>query len=408
MIDDADRTRGTEWSLLTVPQMWSMLAPHDGTAHKNLLVTWKKSADLLIDHWSRVKRYRENLADAWPPERSKASAKYLERLDDLIAHIIATHHATVENHHALGAATSSLVGTRRKLAAITEEYTANQATLNAYASRLQDNATATGKWRAALPHPPAAAEARQRDLQLQAQHLMSTLSTDLAQAQLLITNPQLYNPQNRLQDSEPFNSGAAERPSLTGTSSANVHPAQKLINPSTALPDQGLFAPRPDAPILSSIEQSKTSLTPISTAFTPPTGRSNSIGDKNEQLPMYRQPGSTRSGLGFPAESKGESTRGGRGMLPGGIIGTSPGTDNTRPGTNIPKTQKVNPPGGVIGQPGLVASPPVPRWDKSHAPEYRKQHWDLDNPWATGEGVAPILLPSEKKKIDPGPVIGLS
>jgi hypothetical protein len=36
-------------------------------------------------------------------------------------------------------------------------------------------------------------------------------------------------------------------------------------------------------------------------------------------------------------------------------------------------------------------------------------HWDPDNPWATDEGVDPVVLPpSDPDPIDPGPFIGHS
>lgn len=35
--------------------------------------------------------------------------------------------------------------------------------------------------------------------------------------------------------------------------------------------------------------------------------------------------------------------------------------------------------------------------------------WDPDNPWATEEGVSPVVLPpDEQGPIDPGPAIGYS
>jgi hypothetical protein len=33
--------------------------------------------------------------------------------------------------------------------------------------------------------------------------------------------------------------------------------------------------------------------------------------------------------------------------------------------------------------------------------------WDPNNPWATAEGVDPVVLPPTVQQIDPGPAIGL-
>ena len=116
---------------------------------------------------------------------------------------------------------------------------------------------------------------------------------------------------------------------------------------------------------------------------------------------------------------------------PGGFVGQMPGSPAAGRGGAAPRP---NPVGGVIGQPGagqpagpngrggLAARPggapgvapgqagPLlgqpgrrnPAEDKAD-----RQHWDPDNPWATGEGVDPVLLPpADPGPIDPGPAIG--
>ncbi|WIM95918.1 hypothetical protein ACTOB_008059 [Actinoplanes oblitus] len=442
MFADTDHGGGTDWSMQSVPQMWSMLQNQDGTAHKDLLVTWKKSADLLVDHLSRVKNYRDNLAEAWPPEKSAASAKYLDRLDDLIKHLSDTYHASVQNHHALGAATSALVLARKKLAAIYQEYMANQQELDAYALKKQAPTQPLSKWRAITISPPPATESRQLELQLQAQSVMSTLSTDLAEAQLNLATPKLYNPQNRLQDSEPFKpkgpDAASAEPSKTGrelglikTSGGNspsgfnpidARTASSNIQPSTALQgsEQGWrYSEHPSlrhtAPIFSGISPSTGAMTPqTSTAI--PAGKISDTENNHDisaiagSIPPPSRLAGSRTDSDVRSNPGGVIPRETGSAVPGKIIGHLPAESNSQqPAAGPSRMQKVNPPGGIIGPLGSPRNPSrQQRPEKSGSDESRNKDWDLDNPWLTAEGVAPVILPPEKQKIDPGPVIGLS
>jgi hypothetical protein len=41
-----------------------------------------------------------------------------------------------------------------------------------------------------------------------------------------------------------------------------------------------------------------------------------------------------------------------------------------------------------------------------HGEGDEQSRWDPDNPWQTDEGVAPVVLPSQEQRVDPGPAIG--
>ncbi len=442
MFANFDNGGGTDWAQKSVPEMWSMLVAHDGTAHKELLLTWKRSAELLVDHLSRVKRYRENLAEAWPPEKSRAAAKYLDRLDDLIKHLSETYHATVENHRALGAATSALVGARLKLEAIHREYTANQQDLDTYAIRQRSYQETVSKYRGPVPTPPDASASRQLDLQLQAQSLMSTLSTDLAQAQLNITTPNLYNPVSNIDRTEPFKPG--EPTGLTTNPSSSIaNPSDRSstarrapsgissISPKGSIssppkqPDQldsppGPLTPQPatsqpSGPTLSGI--SPTEALPKSPSIeskTTGSGKFSTTGIYDSipvlgTTPTAPLKGITRPDNGFSERSTSERTSRAQGTLPGGLIGGLPGANGSHPRTSSARTRRVNPIGGVIGgHQGATSSTMNPRREvDSPEKKSRDERWDPDNPWATEEGIAPIITPPEKREIDPGPALGL-
>ncbi|MFI1991193.1 hypothetical protein [Actinoplanes sp. NPDC020271] len=432
MFANSDNQGGTDWALKTVPEMWSMIAAHDGTAHKSLLLTWLQSADLLIDHLSRVKRYRDNLAEAWPPDKSKAAAKYLDRLDDLISHLTSTYEAAVENHRALGAATSALVGARVKMESIYRAYLANQQDLDAYAAKLKSNEQIVGKYRIIAPTPPTA-ESRQLELHLQAQSVMSALSTDLAQAQLNITTPALYDPVPNTDRTKPFdpeNSSDSSIKTLTspspssnvsnnsGTSLTHSHGISSgptgghsavSSTPSYTHPDP---PSSPLIPILSGLDPTKATSTPVATnpishGLNPGTGLIGSIPVIGT-LPTEPHASLPAGNIGGIERSPSTLSRA-RKTLPGGIIGDPAETGGTHIGPSLPRNQQLNPSGGIIGSPTTpIGSSFNPRKRSNTTREkIGDRHWSPDDPWAIEEGIDPVILPPEKQKIDPGPAIGL-
>jgi hypothetical protein len=108
-------------------------------------------------------------------------------------------------------------------------------------------------------------------------------------------------------------------------------------------------------------------------------------------------------------------------MPPGGIIGKTPGGE---PAAGRFGPQRVNPVGGVIGESGggrgtiggggrggMSSHGNQPYGQAGGRSGRRGQSediaWDPDNPWATDEGVDPVVLPAVEQRIDPGPAIGL-
>jgi hypothetical protein len=116
-------------------------------------------------------------------------------------------------------------------------------------------------------------------------------------------------------------------------------------------------------------------------------------------------------------------------MASGGVIGGSPGARGIgQLGAGGAGTRRVNPVGGVIGESegalgsrrgvgagGLSASEhPAGMYGQGGAgrrpgrrDDGEAERWDPDNPWTTAEGVDPVVLPIETRRVDPGPAIGL-
>ena len=98
---------------MDVIQMWQAIQNQDTTAHYQLLDGWRKSYELTLEHLGQVQNYRQNLAEAWPPEKSAASAAYLQRLDELIANLQSTYDAAVATHCRATTSRRSTPSTRR-------------------------------------------------------------------------------------------------------------------------------------------------------------------------------------------------------------------------------------------------------------------------------------------------------
>jgi hypothetical protein len=184
---------GTNWNGVDVPAMWSAVANQETSVHWDLLSGWQKSYELTLQHLGRVKSYRENLAAAWPPEKSPASAAYLERLDVLITHLQGTYDAAVANHTAFSGATWALADSRRELKKIYDEYVANQGKIEAHNAVMSSEHSGGLAGQAAKQQPPPVSDDRQQQLTWQARALMFSLSGELAQAQSAITKPPPYD-----------------------------------------------------------------------------------------------------------------------------------------------------------------------------------------------------------------------
>src|SRR4051794_28868466 len=126
---------GTAWSSMDVPAMWNLVANQDTSAHYKMLTGWQKSYELILEHMGQVRNYRDNLAAAWPPEKSPASAAYVAQLDNLLENLQQTYDAAVANHTAFASATLSLSLSRTDVKKIYDEYTANQAKIDEFEAK---------------------------------------------------------------------------------------------------------------------------------------------------------------------------------------------------------------------------------------------------------------------------------
>jgi len=434
---------GTPWELMSVETMYELVHSADTSKQWDIVGGWQKSAELVNEHRFQVQDYRDNLASAWPPERSAAAAAYLERLDQLIANLNETYEATLANHDALSAATGSIYQAQSQMDKIYQEYTKNKDLLSQQAAS-QQSSTATP-----TPSPgpsgdePLVAPGRQEELRQQAVTLMSSVSTDLAAAQLKIVTPPKYDPGLLVDDKSTPNNGTTyvaptvpfvtptinnDTTSATSSRPSSAFPTSnsRVVSPVTTAPvgsQPGLVLGGTGSPVINPpITGTIPTLPgggggPLPTPGPFPSGPGYLPGGGSAVLPPTSTGG---RGGGLPREgyfrNGGSVPEGMRAMPPGGVIGGTPGIGGNQQGRV--GTRRVNPVGGIIGEGGSARGSGArtaigqPYGQASgRRPDRRSdadsEHWDPDNPWETADGVAPVVLPPREQRIDPGPAIGL-
>jgi hypothetical protein len=422
--------------------MWSLIANQDTTAHYTMLTGWQKSYELILEHMTQVQNYRENLAAAWPPEKSPASAAYIAQLDDLIKHLQKTYDASIANHTAFAGATLSLSLSRNDLKKIYDEYSANQAKLDEFDAKPKP--VQYGKVPALPPKPPVAV-GRQEALNNQARILMSKLSTDLVQSQTSLTAPPQFVAPGFIDDRKtpidnhsvapPIFSPMAPDDSRTGSVSSHGTSANSSVGsvhaatPPPTSPASGVGQP---GLVLGGANQPVATPPPLATPTPLPAG-GGPLPNVISQPPILPPPTtplypglSPTSGTvrNFQGEGIGRTIGAGpagvRPMPPGGVIGGTPGVGLGKPAMGRGPAQRVNPVGGVIRSSGSEAgsgsrgsSPQGQGMTNMGSRAGRRgksddsKSWDPNNPWETAEGVAPVVVPVAEQSVDPGPAIGL-
>lgn len=455
---------GTNWTGYDVRQMWSMVASQQTDPHWELVSGWRKTFELTSMHLFRLKEYREKLTQAWPPERSAASAAYVAHLDYLIGHVEQTYEAAMANYHAFSGATGALSTTRYELKKIYDEFQANQSKLDDYQLQL-DAASDPANSGLAQPGvgPSPVRDGRQEELNNKARSLMYSLSTELIQARAAIRQPPPYKPpRSGVQegDSDAFGGGG----SALGLPPPPVIPPVTVTPPpaTPAPPGPGAVTPPvgggagPSLGGVGTLPAPGTvnpTLPPQAPTVPTPPGGGIIGGPLPPTVPPVVKP--TPSGLiGTPTPALKPVSNGpaaiAKPMAPGGVIGQVNQPVTGQPGGRA-AAPRVNPVGGVIGGPasgaaggrpgglggsgmgaphaaptgrgpgagvgrggptGAATQPygagPAGRHRRGDADEQPPaKTWDPDNPWETDAGVEPVVLPPPPAgRVDPGPAIG--
>ncbi|WP_229075699.1 hypothetical protein [Actinoplanes sp. DH11] len=403
---------GTDWAALRVDQMWAMIAPHDTSAHTRLIGGWRRSYELVQQHITQVRQYRDNLATAWPPSRSPAAAAYFTRLDALLANLAETQEAAAANHRAFAGATGAIRSARREMSAIAHEHAANETLLAAYAEQKHLHQLTPGKARAVPPQSPVA-DGRQAALEARARAVMSGLSTELAQAQVSLVVPTPYEATRAITNRNIRAGGTAASsatPPLSTKAPSLFHQptppgSTKPADVTPSLHRRGL-----DRSISSTSSPHATPIPPTSggggqggggqgggkggrgPVRTPGPGLSPTISGESTLGIIAAASRNDQSSMSLPARTSPP--------IAGHVIGAPPGTPSAGRTTEAMNSRLINPVGGVIG-----GTPPRGRSaepaDRS-VPRPRIQ----GDTWHVPVSVDPVLQPRPQRPIDPGPAIG--
>jgi hypothetical protein len=378
---------GTTWSAMSMDMMRLLIKTPDTAAYYRMLDGWKQSYELLNAHKWQVESYRNALAVAWPPDKSEAANAYVARLNEMLANLDQTYEAALQNHRAFADAALSISLAQSDFDRIDQEYSSNQTALNAFESKTAQDTTSTEK------STPPVANGRQEELRLQAAARLSSVSTDLAQAQAQIRQPVRYDllPLRGAPDSHdggdyvppvipPVTPSYVEtdaaterstRPSVTfpggsgattGGQPVTAHPVSPLpvsIQPVVSPQQPGLILGGTGTPIATppsagvipnppSLPGGGTgpllnpSLPTATNAFRPTDGTSTGLpragGGRAQEV-------TSRQALGSPGVTEGVHA-----MPPGGMIGGPSGRSTGQTGTSRSVMRRVNPVGGMIGE----------------------------------------------------------
>ena len=408
MSDGTFRPGGvTAWSAYNTPRIWAMVEPEDDPESWRQVAALGSMAGLLHDQRKRLEAAREGLIQAWPPEKNSAAQAFVELIDDLLANMRRNKEIADTNAGALGQVLETL---RRAKADIAPLY-------QAYVEKSDD-------W------VPAWWDGAEDELDEQARRRMRAAEEVIAHPDNTIRAPQVYElrpdfTRTRIDDDgDDLSSGG--RPGSSGAAAGSAFPVPH--EPPPPLPGRDVRGPDEAAPVIPSGPELAGVLTPpavsggLPFAVPPATVSAPAalpglvIGGA---VPLPSSPprvggsaGGTRSGGGGGFGSSpgvgpvGGSPRGGAGAKPVTPSWLPPVPNQpTRAGATGQST-----PGGSNAGRGGVGPPMTPLAGGRRSPEERSSAmtFDPDNPWATAEGVDPVIAPSERiHRHDPGPgVIG--
>ncbi|GIF73758.1 hypothetical protein Asi02nite_32760 [Asanoa siamensis] len=379
----------TDWARHDAPSMWRMLAPQETEAHWRHAAGLRKLTELTAIHMARLQVYRDQLAEAWPPEKSPAARTFIARLDYLIGHVRQTHEVAATNYTALTTATTTLDTARTQVAAIHNEYSEKLQARKTYDALIAQ--TKASQLPGTVIGPPPATDTDLERLNAKARSVMSSLSSTLVLAERQLSSPTPFGMQRR-------EGGPTIQPPPAVPRVTSLEPARRP-------PNQTTFTQTPQLGTVPALAPD--------------------VADQNPQRPLAPKDLATRSvSAAASGRAAGERTTS---TQPRGLQPVGPATAYR--GTTIPH---VAPTGGVIAPSGSksptahrrpevssaviaprsetpyvaapIGGPGRARDDGKSAIQQRL----AEDQWEVRQGVPSVVLPpAVNVRIDPGPAIGL-
>jgi hypothetical protein len=105
-----------------LPELWEMVAADDAADAHLHLATLRRQQTALEAQRDRLRVLRDQLADAWPPEKSEAATAFVDMLNGMIGAMASTAQGAAEVRGSLAHIVDVVQESRSKLAPLVEEY----------------------------------------------------------------------------------------------------------------------------------------------------------------------------------------------------------------------------------------------------------------------------------------------
>ncbi|MEV0127216.1 hypothetical protein AB0H83_01930 [Dactylosporangium sp. NPDC050688] len=338
-----------------LPQLWQMLAAdHPAGAHLHL-ATLRRQQTALETQRDRLRALRDQLAVAWPPEKSEAAMAFIQQVNDMIDAIVLTARGAGELRANLVHVTDAIVQARAEMEPLVADYE-----------------------RAGAAADPRVTANAQRLLDDRARRILVTADATVAEALGKLDVP--------LPSYSRFSwDRREESSSTTTTTSSGGAIARGGSSVRTVLP-----SPRfdPPAPV---IEPDRTGL-----------GGPEQDGFGLTGLPQAADPGGSAPGVHPNGVQPGVRSV----TASGGLVLHGPGGLGEDPAAAVSRTVPVQ----TTGRP-FIGSPHAGRLTPAAEGTRRRDSHDAQaETWSVREGVAPVITRSAAahRDHDPGPgVLGI-
>ncbi|GAA3344239.1 hypothetical protein GCM10020358_46670 [Amorphoplanes nipponensis] len=300
----------TPWSSYNTPRIWAMVENEDDPESWRQVAALGSMAGLLKDQRSRLEAAKQKLIEAWPPEQNKASAAFVDLMDDLLFNMAENKKIADANAAALGQVLEALRQAKAKIEPLYQTY------------REKSDDWVPGWW-----------DHAEDELDEKAREQMRHVERIVAEPDNVIVAPDIYEFGPRTYVDRPIGGpgglgpGASATPfAASGSGGGRVEvphsPPPPLPDPGTAgqggesLPGPADVTPAPAGPSLAGVIAPAPAVSPVASAPLPPVGTGSAI------VPTV--PGLVIGGTGGAG---GRTAFGGGGrVLPGsGFGGSMPG-----------------------------------------------------------------------------------
>ncbi len=386
-----------------------MVASEDDPESWRQVAALGSMAGLLKDQRSRLEVAKQKLIEAWPPEKNKASAAFVEMIDNLLFTMQKNKEIADSNAGALSQILEALRQAKKDIAPLYREYLE------------KSDDWVPGWWDNAEDELDEQARARMRAAEVVIAHPDNAIKSpgryEFAPGEFVSQPIGTGGDIGRGGAVSPFGVGGiggaggfevphAPPPALPGTDSPVQSPSGPGSPPESRAPSSG--------PDLAAVITPTPGGAPSAPPIAPSISAGSPLGQPAPGLVIGGTFPTGVPGSGVPGGRGGVTPfgvappHGGSGLPGGGRGGLSPA--KPVPPSWLPPASGQPPRGGAGGRARTGGSAPMPMAGgrQTYEGHYEGTAFDPDSPWSTAEGVPPVIEPSRRcHRHDPGPgVIG--